>query len=361
MQIENSPFGSMIWFMGVVEDIKDDKGVARVKVRAIGFHTEDRSSLPHDDLPWATFATSGADTNAPMCKPGDWVVGFFLDNTEAQQPVVLAKLHGFTPEQKDKSVGFNDPDGTYPRFANTPTTSELARGVANTIVQYKKDTVAKGIATAAGDTWDEPATAYAAVYPNNYVIHTDGYNVIELDDTAGKERVHVFHHHGSFFEFHPTGDVVQRTLGGHFLMAYNGMRIYVTGDASVSATGNLSLASGKSLSISAVDTISLQAKDIVFGATSSITSGSATLTLGSTGATKLAAASLDIGASGPTSVSGSSTTVGASGTLTLGGASVALGGSGSAGSAGDGAKGKIAQVPTLKLDPYKLPYTAANT
>lgn len=360
MQIENSPFGNMVWFMGVVEDIKDDKGVARVKVRAIGFHTEDRNALPHDDLPWATFATSGADTNAPMCKPGDWVVGFFLDGTESQQPVVLAKLHGFTPTQSDKTLGFNDPDGAFPRNANAPTTSELSRGVANTVVQYKKDTVAKSVATADGGSWDEPATAFGAVYPQNYVIHTDSYNIVELDDTEGKERVHVFHHAGSFFEFHPNGDVVQRTLGGHFLMAYNGLRIYVNGDASVSAVGNIGLASNKSVSITAAETISLQAKDIILGATNSITTGSKTLTLGATGTVSVAGSSLMIGASGSATLSGSVTLVQASAGLTLSGATVELGDGGSPGSAGSGPSGKIAKVPKLTVPVYKLPH-AANT
>jgi hypothetical protein len=360
MQIENSPFANMIWFMGVVEDIKDDKGVARVKVRAIGFHTENRSAVSHNDLPWATFATSGADTNAPMCKPGDWVIGFFLDNTEAQQPVVLAKLHGFTPANKDKTTGFSDPDGVYPRTTNAPTTSELSRGVANTVVQYKKDTVAKSVATADGTTWNEPATAFGAVYPNNYVVHTDGYNIIELDDTEGKERVHVFHHNGSFFEFHPSGDVVQRTLGGHFLMAYNGMRIYVNGDASVSATGNASLAANKNVNISAGQTISLQAKDIILGATNSITTGSATLTLGATGAVKVNGASMDLGASGSFTIGGASTTIGSEGMLQLNGATVDLGEMGSGSSAGQGASGKIAHVPTLTVPGYKLPYATAT-
>jgi hypothetical protein len=347
----------MVWFMGVVEDIKDDKGVARVKVRAVGFHTDDRSDLAHDDLPWATFATSGADTNAPMCKPGDWVVGFFLDNTEAQQPVVLAKLHGFTPAQSDSSKGFSDPNGVYPRFANTATTSELSRGVANTVVAYKKSTVAKGIATATGGTWDEPATAFAAVYPDNYVIHTDGYNIIELDDTDSAQRVHVFHHGGSFHEFHPDGSVVQRTLGGQYMLAYKGWNIYVAGDAQISATGSIGLAANKDVVITAGGKISLLAPEIDIGGTSSVTVATASLTLGSTGSAKLSGSNVTVGASGSMTVDGASTTVGAAGALTLGGADVAIGGPGSGGSAGSAPSGKIAQVPTLTVKPYTMPYS----
>jgi hypothetical protein len=356
MQIQNTPFANMVWFLGVVEDIKDDQGVARVKVRSIGFHTEDRSSLAHTDLPWATFATSGADTNAPMCKPGDWVVGFFLDNTEAQQPVVLAKLHGYTPADVDSSKGFSDPDGVFPRFKNAPTTSELSRGVENTVVAYKKSTTAKGVATADGGSWDEPATAFSAVYPDNYVIHTDGYNIIELDDTAGSERVHVFHHGGSFFEFHPDGDVVQRTLGGHFQVAYKQHRVYVAGDASISASGNISLAANKDVTITAGGSISLLASNIVLGAKSAIGLNSQTLTIGTTGSSSIAAGSLSLGSAGSVSLHGSSVDVGASGKLTLGGGTVAIGDPSSAGAAGSGMSGTIPTVPTLSVKVYTLPY-----
>jgi hypothetical protein len=341
MQIENTPFANMVWFMGVVEDINDPKGVGRVRVRAIGYHSEDRAAVPHTDLPWASFMVAGADTSAPMVKPGDWVVGFFLDNSEAQQPVILGKLHGFTPDQSDSSKGFSDPDGVFPRVANTQTTSELSRGVANTVVQYKQNTVAKGIATADGSSWDEPETAFGAVYPQNYVIQTDQYNLIELDDTEGKARVHVFHHGGSFHEFHPDGSVVQRTLGGQFQLAYKNWRVYVNGDASVSATGNLSLAANKDVTISAGGKINLVAGQITLNGKSSVSVATASLTLGATGSATL---------------SGSSATLSASGTASVSGATVELGDSGSA---GQGAQGTAANVPTLTVPAFALPY--ANT
>jgi hypothetical protein len=345
MQIENTPFKNMVWFMGVVESINDPQGVGRVQARAIGFHTEDRSSLGTGVLPWATFLVAGADTSAPMVKPGDWVVGFFLDGSEAQQPVILGKLHGFTPASSDSSKGFSDPTGTFPRLANTATTSELARGVSNTVVQYKTSTVAKSVTAADGSTWDEPATQFAAVYPENYVIQTDQYNIIELDDTSGAARVHVFHHNGSFHEFHPNGDVVQRTLGGQFMLAYNGWNIYVVGNASISATGNLNLAANKTVTISG-QTINLVAGNI---------------TLNGTDAVSVATASLTLGSSGSATLSGSSTTVQSSGTTSVNGSTVALGDGGSAGS---GASGKPAQVPSLTVKPFVLPYSnsaSANT
>jgi hypothetical protein len=341
MQIDNTPFKNMVWFMGVVENITDPMGVGRVQARAIGFHTEDRSALSANTLPWATFLVAGADTSAPMVKPGDWVVGFFLDNSEAQQPVILGKLHGFTPANTDSSKGFSDPTGTFPRMANTATTSELARGVANTVVQYKTSTVATGIVAADGSTWSEPKTAFAAVYPENYVIQTDQYNIIELDDTAGAARVHVFHHAGSFHEFHPNGDVVQRTLGGQFMLAYNGYNIYVVGNANISATGSLNLA-GKTVNISG-QTININGGAVNVNGQQSVTVGTASLTLGSTG---------------QASLSGSSTTVSSSGTTSVNGSTVALG---EGGSAGSGAAANPVTVPTLTVKPFVLPYANSAT
>ena len=35
-----------IWFIGVVEDRNDPSKLGRVKVRCLGFHTEDKNDIP---------------------------------------------------------------------------------------------------------------------------------------------------------------------------------------------------------------------------------------------------------------------------------------------------------------------------
>ena len=42
-----------VWFYGVVEDRKDPLFLGRVKARCIGFHTDDKTLIPTEDLPWA--------------------------------------------------------------------------------------------------------------------------------------------------------------------------------------------------------------------------------------------------------------------------------------------------------------------
>jgi len=43
-----------VWFTGVVEDRNDPSKLGRVRVRCLGFHTDDLVDIPTADLPWAT-------------------------------------------------------------------------------------------------------------------------------------------------------------------------------------------------------------------------------------------------------------------------------------------------------------------
>ena len=45
--------GGFLWFSGVVEDRNDPNKVGRVRVRALGHHTSNKTILPTADLPWA--------------------------------------------------------------------------------------------------------------------------------------------------------------------------------------------------------------------------------------------------------------------------------------------------------------------
>jgi hypothetical protein len=101
------------WFLGVVEDRMDPNFLGRVRVRCFGFHTEDRNMLPTEDLPWAMVMqsiNSAAQTEVGESPTGlvdgSWVVGFFLDGGEAQQPLVLGSLGGYAT--KPKNLGFED-------------------------------------------------------------------------------------------------------------------------------------------------------------------------------------------------------------------------------------------------------------
>ena len=83
-----------------VTTIPDPLRLGRVKVRCIGYHTQDRNQLPTEDLPWATVlhpitspGISGVGTN-PFLIEGTTVFGFFLDAHDKQHPVILGCFAG---------------------------------------------------------------------------------------------------------------------------------------------------------------------------------------------------------------------------------------------------------------------------
>ena len=120
-----------IWFVGVVEDRNDPELLGRVRVRCLGFHTEDLNSLPTTDLPWAHVmhpvtdpSMHGMGSTPSFLVEGSWVIGFFRDAQEKQQPVIIGSLPGVPSGSADYSTGFNDPRSPYTNqteYAGAPT------------------------------------------------------------------------------------------------------------------------------------------------------------------------------------------------------------------------------------------------
>ena len=132
------------WFIGVVEDRMDPKKLGRLRVRCLGYHTEDLGKLPTSDLPWAhpmnpiTSATVSGVGQSPLgCVEGSWVVGFFTDGAAAQMPCIIGTLPGVPaslPVKAEKGTdgkyigkGFQDYiNAAYPREAQTTDVNRLA-------------------------------------------------------------------------------------------------------------------------------------------------------------------------------------------------------------------------------------------
>ena len=106
----------------VIESYADPLKSGRLRVRINGFHNLDKTILPTEDLPWAQVAVpvnGSATTHAP--KIGDWVIGFFLDGTDAQFPIVTHILPGINtvlvkqpvgaPKMPAGQLGFSDRPG----------------------------------------------------------------------------------------------------------------------------------------------------------------------------------------------------------------------------------------------------------
>ena len=118
-QYSNQDFMGMegfVWWYGVVEDRKDPLFLGRVKVRCIGFHTDDKELIKTEDLPWAeviqpitSAAISGVGQSPTGLVEGTHVFGFFRDGAEGQEPVVLGSSGGIPEDFSNPSRGFYDP------------------------------------------------------------------------------------------------------------------------------------------------------------------------------------------------------------------------------------------------------------
>ena len=118
-QYSNQDFMGMegfVWWYGVVEDRKDPLFLGRVKVRCIGFHTDDKELIKTEDLPWAeviqpitSAAISGIGQSPTGLVEGTHVFGFFRDGAEGQEPVVLGSSGGIPEDFSNPSRGFYDP------------------------------------------------------------------------------------------------------------------------------------------------------------------------------------------------------------------------------------------------------------
>lgn len=187
----------------------DDNSRGRVRVRIFGIHPDDTTLVPDQDLPWAwpiqslMSAAVGEVGMTPHALMQDSVVfGLFVDGVDAQMPVILGTL------QK----------GALPPLAIG--TQSLPKG--NTA----------GI---------EPGTPYAAKYPFNRVYQSESGHAVEVDDTPGAERIHVFHRMGSYVEIGPDGSLVVKAIGDGFQVFVKDNNIYTQGETNIYSKGNLNL------------------------------------------------------------------------------------------------------------------------
>jgi len=255
------------WFVGVVEDRQDPKRLGRVRVRCLGYHTEDNVKLPTSDLPWAhpmnpiTSATVSGVGQTPLgVVEGTWVVGFFTDGTSAQQPMIMGTLPGVpsTLPTKNSTRGFQDVgNANYPKYKETdvnrlavnekggaPSFSETNphstltlrradRDLAVGVVQI--DGIFEGVAQIPTDlditSWDEPIIPYNATYPRNHVHESEGGHIKEIDDTPGAERIHERHASGTGYEIHPDGSKVTRIKKDNYCIVTNDDYCHIQGIA----------------------------------------------------------------------------------------------------------------------------------
>lgn len=339
------------WWTGVVEDRQDPLKLGRCRVRILGVHTDDKTLLPTSSLPWAHPLQPINNPTSYTAKEGDMIVGFFMDSTDAQFPVMFGLVPGVATKPAIKQKGFYDNRTTaelnsapvkpneratnYPRNLDEPTTSRLARNenLENTLLKSKSNKVAKF----------EPKSYYNAKYPYNNVYESESGHVLEFDDTKSNERIHLYHRAGTFMEMGPDGSKVEKIEKDNYTIIMGNDKVYIKGDVNIVVDGNMSTkvggsysVSAKSISLSALTTASMSgtASASVSSMGSASLSGTAKASVSSAAMTNISGSIVNISAGGVLSAfAGGSASFVAGGTVAVAGSTVFLSGFPSGGQA----------------------------
>ena len=261
-----------IWWTGVIESRDDPLKMGRCLVRCVGWDSEDKMNTPTEALPWAMPMNGVNSLTNTTAKEGDMAVGFFMDGESAQERIIMGTFPKIPLKEANPESAFQDPrtdtladaprppeskvyntDGTgveltesgqataYPINLDEPTTSRLFRNdddtITKTFIQERKDNVVTGVETV-NDTWDEPETPYSTTYPFNNVIETESGHILEMDDTFGAERIHLAHRNGSFNEWFPDGDKVEKITKDNYQIVMGDDRVYIMGKCLVTVQGD---------------------------------------------------------------------------------------------------------------------------
>ena len=150
------------------------------------------------------------------------------------------------------TTGFLDPTATYPTkdYEARPDTNKLATGdVKDTIVEKKNSTRMLNAKLPLGDSWQQPESPYRSEYPFNKVTQTESGHVIEIDDTKGSERLHIYHRTGTFVEIDANGNVTKRSTGSDYEIIDRNGYVSIAGKASVSINGACNIYVGNDANI----------------------------------------------------------------------------------------------------------------
>lgn len=214
-------------FTGIVDDINDPDKQGKIKVRILTMHgAEGKTSVQAGDLSWAipivpvtADSTFGIGVAPVGIIKGSYVMGFFADTNEKTYPFIMGSW-AVTGEMEDGSDHGVNP---------------YARGEAPV-----QKTFIAGI---------EPVSQYAAEYPNNRAMTTRNGHVIEVDDTKGAERIHIYHAKGSYVEMNPDGSVVYKSNEDTYHISGKDALIHAEGDINISAKGTIRMAAGKGIKL----------------------------------------------------------------------------------------------------------------
>lgn len=95
---------SFRWFIGITTkhiELNPERGTYKAKVRIIGYHPDLTDIVKDEELPWAhvlvplSLGTGvGGNAYTANSKGGEFVIGFFADGDNGQQPIIIGALYG---------------------------------------------------------------------------------------------------------------------------------------------------------------------------------------------------------------------------------------------------------------------------
>ena len=300
------------FYTGVVEDRNDPRLEGRVRVRIYGLHTDDKQLISTGDLPWSDVlmpvtspSLSGLGLSPHGLVDGSTVMGFFRDEDEMQDFVVIGSLFG-RPSDKYKidgadsnkqisrgpDKGFNDSrykdhkefvnsvDGqknsstgrnfnfglTLDKCPVRPNKLEFKLGGEGTIIDnaeernleenfpredYSKTKLSDVHKTMQGFTNDypnsliertkgrtvkEPTRAMLQVnptYPFAHIIESESGHVLEMDDTPGAERLHMYHRSGTRLEVLADGTQTMKVSNDSYEIIMRDKKVLISGTADI--------------------------------------------------------------------------------------------------------------------------------
>ena len=246
------------WFIGEVKSISDPTRMGRVRVRIFGVHTDDEQLIPENKLPWAQVLAPVTEGGIPNqgnflgIQPTARVFGLFLDGKNSQMPLVLGSI-----PHSEKWVSKGGIQSQVTTDINAQSlTNEVQDGYVQDDAEAFDETIVKPevfdheTKRQEAESIEEPLQTNVRknVYPNNKVKRTTSGHVIEVDDTPGGERLHVYHKSGTLVEIQPNGDIVTQHKNG-FRSVTGTDKLYVTGDVEWLVNGKITISASKDITI----------------------------------------------------------------------------------------------------------------
>ena len=198
-------------------------------------------------LPKFNAAELQAKVDALKNRPSLASIGKDFDSSIRQDAIARSQNINVENEEnntklKTKEEGFIDPDAKFPtkEYEGRSETNKLATGdVSETIVQKKHLEKYQGQKLPNGESFDQPDIPYNAEYPYNRVIQSESGHIIEMDDTPGSERIHIYHKNGTFIELDQTGSVVEKTKGSQYRFVDKNDHLSIGGQSKISIAGSM--------------------------------------------------------------------------------------------------------------------------